>query len=108
MIDLSRESPLPLAAACRIIPAARGGKRTHISTLLRWILQGAKSPSGNLVRLDGIRIGNRWHTSREAIQRFAEALTPRTVVSDLPVPRTAAERQRTVDRADRILDREGL
>ena len=49
---------------------------THIGTVLRWILTGLKSPAGELVRLEGIRIGGKWLTSKEAMQRFAERLTP--------------------------------
>lgn len=109
MLDLTREEPIPLAIATRFVPPGRNGKRTHISTLLRWILSGVKVPGGHIVKLDALRLGGRWVTSREAIQRFAEALTPRP---DAPVPsqtsRTAAQRRRDSDRAGRELDNIGI
>jgi len=43
---------------------------------VRWILNGTKRQDGQLVRLEALRMGSRWITSVEAIQRFAEALTP--------------------------------
>jgi len=77
MFDTTLETPIPLAEAAKLIPPAGQGKRTHLSTLLRWILRGARNPAGQVVRLAAVRLGNRWMTSREALQRFAEALTPR-------------------------------
>jgi hypothetical protein len=76
MLDVLREQLISLAAAAATIPPARNGRKTHISTLLRWIQTGAKAPDGSLVRLEGLRIGGRWMTSRQALQRFAERLTP--------------------------------
>jgi hypothetical protein len=77
MLDLTAEQPISLEAAARLIPPARNGKRCHLSTLLRWITDGAKAPGGARVRLEAVRLGGRWVTSRGAIQRFAEKLTPR-------------------------------
>jgi hypothetical protein len=109
MIDLTTETPIPLVAATALIPPGRNGKRTHLSTLLRWILNGAKGPSGDVVRLKAVRLGGRWMTSREALQRFAERLTPRVadVASD-PTPRTPAARQRSSERAARELEQIGI
>jgi hypothetical protein len=106
MLDLTTEQPLPLKDLCRLVPPGRGGKRTHISTLLRWILQGARGPAGELVRLEAIRLGNRWMTSREALQRFAEALTPRADAT--PPPRTPTARRRAAERAGQELERLGI
>jgi hypothetical protein len=114
MIDLNHEAPLPLAEACHLIPPGRGGRRTHLSTVLRWILRGAKAPDGTTVRLEGLRLGGRWMTSRAALQRFAEALTPR--LGDLTAdgraagaaPRTPRQRQRAAQRAGDELERLGV
>jgi hypothetical protein len=76
MLDLATEPPIPLAEAVKLIPPARCGKVTHLSTLMRWIRTGAKSPTGEVVCLEAIRLGGRWMTSRAAIQRFADRLTP--------------------------------
>jgi hypothetical protein len=107
MIDFTSESPIPLAAATKLVPPARSGKQTHLSTLQRWILRGAKAPSGALVRLEAVRLGGRWMTSREALQRFAEALTPKIGDAAL-APVTPANRQRAAERAGRELDRIGI
>lgn len=100
MIDLSAETPLPLVAAAATIPPARAGKKTHISTLLRWILSGAKAPDGERIRLEAVRMGGRWLTSREALQRFAERLTPHVGDSpEIAAPRTSSRQQRGAERA---------
>ena len=46
MLDTKTETPIPLAEAARLIPPARQGKKTHLSTLLRWIMRGARNPNG--------------------------------------------------------------
>jgi hypothetical protein len=108
MLDTTVEKPIPLSAATALVPAARNGKRTHLSTLLRWILTGARAPSGELVRLEAVRLGGRWMTSREALQRFAERLTPQLPAPSQPMPSTAGQRRRAADAAERELDRLGL
>jgi hypothetical protein len=108
MFDLATEPPIPLAEAVKLIPPARSGKATHLSTLIRWILTGVKSPTGEVVRLEGIRIGARWMTSRAAIQRFADRLNPHPNGSSAPTPRTPAQRQRASERAATELENEGI
>ncbi len=75
MIDLLAEKPISLATAAAMVPPARGGKRTHISTILRWIVDGVKGPTDEVIRLEGARLGSRWVTSSEALQRFTNRLT---------------------------------
>jgi hypothetical protein len=104
MLDLTAETPVPLKDACRLIPPGRQGKKTHLSTLLRWILQGARSPSGERVKLDAVRLGSRWMTSREALQRFAERLTPQLNDPPAPAPRTPIARCRAAEQAGKRLD----
>jgi hypothetical protein len=52
MIDLNSESSLSLSQAARLLPPGRGGRPVTLSCLLRWVLTGVRSPSGDLVRLD--------------------------------------------------------
>jgi hypothetical protein len=108
VLDLAIETPLPLTTAAKLVPPGRNGKRTHLSTLQRWILLGVKSPSGEIVRLEGLRLGGRWLTSRQALQRFAERLTP--AIGDAPSPphRTPGRRQQASERAARELEKEGI
>jgi Protein of unknown function (DUF1580) len=113
MIDLTSERLIRLSEAARLIPAARGGKRTHESTILRWILSGAKAPDGSTVRLEGLRVGGKWHTTHEAMQRFAEALTPdlrshEDHAQRPRIPRAPSRRQRAADRAGRELEKLGI
>jgi hypothetical protein len=109
VLDLTTENPIPLAAAAKFVPPGRNGRRTHLSTILRWVVRGARSPSGELVRLEAARLGGRWITSREALQRFAERLTPR--LSDEPMspsPRTPGQRRWASERAARELEKVGI
>jgi hypothetical protein len=109
VIDLTAETPLPLKDACRLVPPGRNGKRTHLATLLRWIMTGSRGPTGERVRLEAVRLGGRWMTSREALQRFAERLTPQS--SDVPpsqAARTLTQCQRAAERAGQELERLGI
>jgi hypothetical protein len=108
MIDLSTETRISLAVAAAEMPPGRNGKKTHLSTILRWILQGAKAPNGARVRLEAIRLGGRWFTSREALQRFAERLTPRVEDEPPAPPRSGTARSRAADRAGAELDKMGV
>jgi hypothetical protein len=117
-VALLDETVLDLTAAAKIVPPAKGrrsdngpedsptprGKKTHVSTILRWILSGAKAPDGTRVRLEALRLGGRWVTSREALQRFAEALTPRPAGEPAPAPRSPTARRRDSERAAKKLD----
>jgi hypothetical protein len=108
MLDITRESTLSLAQAADLLPPGRGGARPTVGCILRWILKGAKAPSGDLVRLDAIRLGGRWVTSREAIQRFAEALTPQLNGNAVLPPRSAAKRRQASERAAKELEKLGI
>jgi hypothetical protein len=108
VLDLSAETPLPLTAAAKMVPPARSGKRTHLSTLLRWIIRGVKNPNGEIVRLEAVRLGGRWVTSQDALQRFAERLTPRIEGAPAAVPRTPERRRRASERAAAELERQGI
>jgi hypothetical protein len=112
MIDIQTEPLIPLAAACDLIPPGRSGRRTHLSTILRWIQKGAKAPDGTTLRLEAVRLGGRWMTSAAALQRFAEALTPRLdgAESDHPArtPLTPGQRQRAAKKAGEALERMGI
>jgi hypothetical protein len=109
MFDTTIGTPIPLAEAAKYVPPARQGKKTHLSTLLRWILTGVRTRSGEIVRLEALRLGNRWMTSREAIQRFAERLTPRIEGASTPIPpRTTGQRQRAAERAGHALGKIGI
>lgn len=108
MLDLTNEQAISLEEAAKLIPPSRGARRTQFSTLLRWITKGVRSPSGDVVRLDAIRVGGRWVTSAQAVQRFGEALTPRLDGDRPPAPRTPDRRRRAAERAGRQLEKLGI
>ena len=108
MIDITHEQTISLTQAAAMLPTGRRGRPVHLSCVMRWILSGASAPDGRRVRLDAIRIGGRWITSREALQRFAEALTPDVMVSPISTPRTPTRRQRASERAARQLEDLGI
>ena len=70
MIEITKEELLTLQKAARLLPRRRKGKQVHASTLYRWAAQGLKG-----VRLEVIKVGGTACTSREALQRFFQALT---------------------------------
>jgi hypothetical protein len=107
MIDLLTETVLGLKDAAKLVPSARQGRPVSFACLWRWVLHGAKAPDGERVRLEAVRLGGRWVTSREALQRFAERLTPQAQDQPAP-PRTPRQRRRAAERAEKELERMGI
>jgi hypothetical protein len=90
------EQKVPFAKLAEELPPARSGKKCHLSTIIRWATRGARGPSGDLVRLEAARLGNRWVSTREALARFMERLTPAAghpSSAPPPTPRTPTQRQ---------------
>lgn len=56
------------------VPGYRGNEHTNAATLWRWINRGLPGADGP-IKLDAVRIGNSWKTSREALARFFAKLT---------------------------------
>jgi hypothetical protein len=110
MIDVTSPDTLSLTAACALLPRGRNGAKPHISTLLRWILDGTPAPDGRRVRLAAARLGSKWVTTRTALKQFVEALTPRigAGTESAPTSRTPAQRARAATRAGEELDRIGI
>lgn len=105
-IDLAKESTLSLTQAATLLPPGRRGRRPTMSCILRWVIDGVKTPHG-VIRLEAVRLGGRWLTSAEALQRFAERQTPRLECAATPVQATAG-RRRATERAEKELDRIGI
>jgi hypothetical protein len=108
MLDVSSESTISLTQAARLLPPGRRGRPVSLSCILRWVLTGATGPCGERVRLEAVRCGGRWLTSREALQRFAERLTPRLDGEEPPVLRTPARQRQASERAARELEDLGI
>jgi hypothetical protein len=108
-IDFSGERTLSLAAAARLLPPGRRGRPVTLSCVLRWVLDGVKTPQG-IVRLEAVRLGGRWLTSVEALERFADRQTPKFDPDAVtaPTPRTSAQCHRASERVERELNRLGI
>jgi hypothetical protein len=112
MIDLANEQRIGLHEAAKLYPSFRNDRPTHVSTVLRHITKGVRSSNCETVHLEGARLGGRWITSVEAVQRFMERLTTCAVgnASNASAPsiRTTARRLRELAEADAELDRAGI
>jgi len=94
VIDLAAETLLTLEKAAEKLEVSK-------ATLHRWITYGTKG-----VRLEAAKLGGRWRTSEEAIQRFSDRLTPNrasTISQPTPTP-TPRQRQRQLEQVKRELD----
>jgi hypothetical protein len=93
MIDIATETLLTLRDAAARIPSSRAGRPTHAATVFRLI---------RARKFEGIRIGGRWVTSVEALQRYADRET-RAALGDRPAPGPSITRRRAaeIDRAER-------
>jgi hypothetical protein len=107
-IDIRNETLIGLKAAARMLPPGRRGRPVTLSCLFRWIVDGVKLPDGSICRLAAVRMGGRWLTSVESLQRFAELQTPRLDAEKAPGPQSPARRQRASERAGQQLDRLGM
>jgi hypothetical protein len=91
--QIYEETVLTLRAASASLPG-----RPHISTLHRWRMRGVRG-----IRLETCLIGGVRHTSREALQRFADATTRNyersTGAQATPSAATSASNIRTVRRS---------
>lgn len=72
MLDLKAETPLTLTQAARLVPLTRLDRPAPVRTILRWVRHGVRG-----VRLEAVRIGGRWVTTPEALERFTSTLTDR-------------------------------
>lgn len=96
-----------LGQVARSLPGHRDNKTLHPTTILRRILRGTKTPDGRTVRLEGVRDGNRWLSSRGAVARYVAALTPVTNPEPKPVARTTSASQAAAQRANDALEKRG-
>ena len=92
--------------AAKKVPALREGRPVASSTIIRWIVDGCVGPDGEVVRLEAVRLGARWVTDEDALQRFVERLTPKAESRTAPRPPTS--RRNADERADRALRERGL
>lgn len=105
MIDLKNETTITLTQAARLLPPSRRGRPVTLSCILRWLINGVRTASG-VVRLEGMRLGGRWLTSEEALQRFADRQTPN--LDGTATIRTPTKRRRASEAAAKQLEKIGI
>lgn len=69
-IDLQNHQLVSFAELAKSLPSRRGGRPVHASTISRWRSRGVCG-----VRLEAIKAGGSWLTSREAFADFCERVT---------------------------------
>ena len=94
MSGLLQEDLIPLSVAANLFPGARGADRLSPATVFRWCTRGTRTPDGQVVKLESIRLGCRLLTTRQAITRYVTRLTHPSSLSDAPPIRTPSERAR--------------
>jgi hypothetical protein len=82
--------------------------QTHFSTVLRWILKGLPNPDGIRIRLEALKVGRHWLTSKQALDRFTSALTPSFDDDAKPDIRTASKRKSASMKAEKKLQEVGI
>ncbi|MBP3960936.1 DUF1580 domain-containing protein [Gemmata sp. G18] len=89
-----QESLLSLSAAARLFPPLRKNSAVKSSTIWRWVREGVATPGGR-VKLEAVRCGCSWITSREAVERFvaAQNQSAKTADSVVQVADTNADRE---------------
>jgi hypothetical protein len=93
MIDIATETLINLRDGAARIPPSRAGRPTHPATLSRLIQAG---------KLEGIRLGGRWVTSVEALQRYADRETRAALgEATAPAPPITRRRAAEIERAER-------
>ena len=68
-IDLEQDQLLTLPQACRMLP-----RKPSPATLWRWRKSGVVV-NGKRIRLECIRVGGQWHTTRAAFSEFLRRQT---------------------------------
>jgi hypothetical protein len=107
MIDFATEQIIGFAEAGRSTPNGRGGTVSP-ETVWRWASRGVLDKAGENVRLESVRIGGRFVTSKEAIQRFFMAINETPEPEQKKPTRTPTKRKAASDRAAKKLESAGV
>lgn len=97
---------LTMGQVASLLPAHRGTAKATTSSVWRWVTAGARGVGGRVVRLEAAKFGGRFLTSRQALARFAAALTSAdagTGGDPDPKPRSPAARKRASNLAAKKL-----
>ncbi len=102
---LQSETILTFAEAAKHLPIFNG-KKCHTSTIWRWARRGCQG-----IKLETRRLGGRFVTSLEALDRFSKALAE-IDLPDRPAPPpkkpTSRQRERSIARSEATLRSGGI
>ncbi len=87
-------SPTALARQTRTEESSRG---VHAATIIRWITRGVRV-KGQVIKLEALRLGGRWVTSTQALDRFMARLTAASAGEASQAVETLAAEDKRVDR----------
>jgi hypothetical protein len=71
--------------------------------MTRWIINGVAVPGGGRLRLEAVRCGFTWLTSKEALARFLERQTAAALGEPMPATPAAGHGLAVERRLDEIL-----
>jgi hypothetical protein len=110
LTEIRTHGGLKLSAVGKQFPAARGEGCVNPATVWRWAHEGAKTPTGERVKLEVVRVGMSWLTSQAALDRFVVALTSASTPSaggrDIKIP-NPSKRESRAARANKKLQEAG-
>lgn len=93
---------LTVSQVCSNLPGARGAKRLHPATVVRWITSGCPTRDGRRVRLRATRCGSRWLVDPDDLETFFAALAADPAEAD-PL-RSPTERIHAAEAAGKELE----
>lgn len=70
---LVEEGLIGLSPAADYFGTGRNGRRMHAATLTRYFRDGVRRADGTVVRLECVRVGSKFMTSKQAVLRFIAA-----------------------------------
>ena len=72
---LLAEGLIPVGELPAELPRVRSGRPLARAAVWRWVVKGLPGPDGTRCRLEAVRLGRRWMTSRQALARFMARTT---------------------------------
>jgi hypothetical protein len=94
---------ISLSQAAALIPSQSSSKPVLAAVVARWISRGVKAPDGRRVRLQAVRCGSRWMTTRAWLEQFARDQTP-SFNDDIKPPQSDSRRERAAREAGKRLE----
>ncbi len=104
MLGVHTSNLCPLREVCKHMPRSRD-RPVHPSTIKRWVLSGV---GPDRVKLAAVRLGGRWYTTQEDIQRFIKALSGDAAATAATTHQRERQDKKRQDMIDRELAAYGL